>query len=84
MVNPWSLWRRSSSGLAACVLLSTVAIIGVPTGLILLQPDFGTAMLVAASGVFALYLAGLSAWWFVISAWTISSSAGPSMIWSSL
>lgn len=46
-------------------LLVAVAIIALPTGLILLQPDFGTAMLVAASGVFALYLAGLSWWWFV-------------------
>ena len=40
-------------------------LIGLPTGLILLQPDFGTAMLVAASGVFGLYLAGLSWWWFI-------------------
>jgi rod shape determining protein RodA len=46
-------------------ILVTVAIIAVPTGLILLQPDFGTAMLVAASGVFALYLAGVSWAWFV-------------------
>ena len=47
------------------VLLAAVAAIAAPTGLILLQPDFGSAMLVAASGVFALYLAGLPAWWFV-------------------
>ena len=42
-----------------------VVLIAVPFGLILLQPDFGTGMLVAASGVFALFLAGLSWWWFV-------------------
>ena len=41
------------------------AIIAVPTGMILMQPDFGTAMLVAASGVFAVYLAGLSWRWIV-------------------
>ena len=46
-------------------VLVVVAIIAAPTALILLQPDFGTAMLVLASGVFALYLAGLSWWWFV-------------------
>ncbi|KAB8314740.1 rod shape-determining protein RodA [Tolypothrix campylonemoides VB511288] len=45
-------------------VLAAGALIGVPTGLILLQPDFGTAMLVASSGAFALYLAGLSWWWF--------------------
>ena len=41
-------------------LLVCAAIVGVPTGLILLQPDFGTAMLVASSGCFVVYLAGLS------------------------
>lgn len=45
--------------------LVAALLIGLPTGLILLQPDFGTAMLVAASGVFGLYLAGLSWWWFI-------------------
>lgn len=44
-------WRT----LSLCGLL-----IGVPVGLILLQPDFGTAVVVAASGVFAVWLAGLS------------------------
>jgi len=37
-------------------------IIGVPVALIVLQPDLGTGMLVAASGVFTLFLAGI-AWW---------------------
>ena len=45
-------------------LLVAAGIVALPTGLIMLQPDFGTAMLVAASGVFVLYLAGLSWWWF--------------------
>src|SRR5690606_21033657 len=46
-------------------VLAAAAVIALPTALILLQPDFGTAMLVAASGVFALYLAGMSWAWFV-------------------
>lgn len=37
-------------------------IIGLPVGMIILQPDLGTGMLVGASGVFALFLAGI-AWW---------------------
>jgi rod shape determining protein RodA len=37
-------------------------IIGIPVGLIILQPDLGTGMLVAASGAFTLFLAGF-AWW---------------------
>ena len=39
-------------------------IIAVPVGLILLQRDLGTAVLVLASGVFVLFLAGVSWWWF--------------------
>jgi rod shape determining protein RodA len=37
-------------------------IIGLPVGMIILQPDLGTGMLVLASGVFAVFLAGI-AWW---------------------
>jgi rod shape determining protein RodA len=40
--------------------LAAFALILVPTGLIALQPDLGTALLVAASGVFVLLVAGLS------------------------
>ena len=39
-------------------------IIAIPVGLILLQRDLGTAVLVLAAGVFVLFLAGLSWWWF--------------------
>lgn len=44
-------WRT----LAVCALL-----IGVPFGLIMLQPDLGTAVVVAGSGAFAVWLAGMS------------------------
>ena len=40
----------------------TAAIIGLPVGLTILQPDLGTGLLVGASGVFAVFLAGI-AWW---------------------
>lgn len=43
-------------------LIVCAAIIGLPVGLIILQPDLGTGMLVAASGAFTLFLAGI-AWW---------------------
>ena len=42
-------------------------VIALPVGLILLQRDLGTAMLVLASGVFVLFLAGVSWWWFGIA-----------------
>jgi rod shape determining protein RodA len=43
--------------LSVCAL-----IIGIPSGLIIVQPDLGTGLLVGASGAFAIYLAGI-AWW---------------------
>ena len=44
-------------GLVACA-----AVIGVPTALIAIQPDLGTALVVAASGGFVVFLSGM-AWW---------------------
>ena len=45
-------------------LAMAVLIIALPVGLILLQRDLGTAVLVLAAGVFVLFLAGVSWWWF--------------------
>ncbi|MDQ3286946.1 MAG: rod shape-determining protein RodA [Pseudomonadota bacterium] len=56
-------------------------LIGVPTGLILMQPDFGTAMLVGASGAFALYLAGLSWWWLVAAVGAVAAVAPAAWFW---
>ncbi|MES2858846.1 MAG: rod shape-determining protein RodA [Pseudomonadota bacterium] len=63
MMLAWHLDRRPlppnlrSLGIALLIL-------AVPVALILLQRDLGTAVLVLASGVFVLFLAGLSWWWF--------------------
>ena len=46
------------------VLLGGVAIIALPVGLTLLQRDLGTAVLILATGVFVLFLAGTSWWWW--------------------
>ncbi|MUV13447.1 rod shape-determining protein RodA [Noviluteimonas gilva] len=64
MMVAWFLQREPLPPNVRVVLISGV-LIAVPLGLILMQPDFGTGMLVASSGVFALFLAGLSWWWFV-------------------
>ncbi|MBS0227541.1 MAG: rod shape-determining protein RodA [Proteobacteria bacterium] len=46
------------------VLLKALAIIAMPVGLTLLQRDLGTAVLILATGVFVLFLAGTSWWWW--------------------
>ena len=56
-------------------------VIAIPTGLILMQPDFGTAMLVAASGGFVLFLAGLPWWWFAVAIGGVSAAAPMAWIW---
>lgn len=44
----------------------SLVLIFVPTGLIIIQPDLGTSILIATSGVFVLFLAGIS-WGFIFS-----------------
>jgi rod shape determining protein RodA len=40
--------------------------VAVPSGLILQQPDLGTSLLVATSGLAAIYMAGIQ-WWYIFS-----------------
>jgi rod shape determining protein RodA len=63
MMMAWYLQREPLPPRFHVVLIAG-GLIAIPLGLILLQPDFGTGMLVASSGVLALFLAGLSWWWF--------------------
>lgn len=62
-------------------VLTAGLIIAIPTLLILKQPDFGTGMLVAASGAFALYLAGLPWWWFGMAASAVAAIAPIAWFW---
>lgn len=63
------------------VVLVAALLVGLPTGLVLLQPDFGTAMLVGISGAFVLYLAGLSWWWFAAAAGAVAAAAPAAWFW---
>ncbi len=48
-------------------IICSLVLIFLPTVLIAIQPDLGTSILIASSGLFVLFLAGLS-WWFML--WT--------------
>lgn len=80
MMAAWYLHHRPLPPRIGAVL-ATTAIIAVPTLLIMLQPDFGTAMLVAASGAFALFLAGLPWWWFGAAAGGLAAAAPAAWFW---
>lgn len=63
-------------------LASAAVLIGVPTALIVVQPDLGTAVLVATSGLFALFLAGLR--WRIIVSLTAAAVAAAIPAWQFL
>lgn len=45
-------------------MLPPLAMIGVPVGLVLLQPDLGTSVLITCGGIALMFLAGVRAWLF--------------------
>ncbi len=44
-------------------VIAALLLVALPVGLIYQQPDLGTAVLVAGSGLFVIFLAGISWWW---------------------
>ena len=80
MMVAWYLNRQALPPRFSSVLVAGV-VIAVPTVLILLQPDFGTAMLVGISGAFALYLAGLPWWWFGAAFGGVAAIAPVAWFW---
>jgi rod shape determining protein RodA len=60
-------------------IFAIAILLAVPVLLIVEQPDLGTALLVAASGVFVLFLAGLQ--WWKIGAMALGFAAGAPVAW---
>lgn len=56
----------------------TLAIIAVPTLLVAMQPDLGTSILIAMSGIFIIFLAGIS-WKFIAAAFAALAAFIPVM-----
>src|SRR3546814_432976 len=80
MMAAWYLDRQLLPPRVGAVL-ATGVIIAVPTALVMLQPDFGTAMLVAISGAFVLFLAGLPWWWFAVAFGGVAGAAPVAWLW---
>lgn len=70
MMCAWFLSKRELPPSLFSVAV-TLGLIIVPVILIAKEPDLGTSILVAASGLFVLFLAGLS-WWLIAGALTLS------------
>jgi rod shape determining protein RodA len=73
MMCAWYLRERAlpPDGTSLAVL---VAIIGVPAGLTILQPDLGTGLLITMAGVLVILLAGLQ--WQVITGMGVAGALG--------
>lgn len=70
MMCAWFLSKRDLPPSLSSVTI-TLGLIIVPVLLIAKEPDLGTALLVAVSGLFVLFLAGLS-WWMISAALALS------------
>jgi rod shape determining protein RodA len=55
-------------------IMVALVLIGLPAVLILLQPDLGTALLIAASGLFVLYMAGMG-WRYIFGAVLVAGAS---------
>lgn len=63
-------------------LLLAAVIVGVPCALVVVQPDLGTAVLIGASGLIVIFLAGIG-WKRIVAAVLLVAAAAPVM-WSFL
>lgn len=81
VVMPLMVATFLSKGSLPPKILNTIiafVIVGMPTVLILMQPDLGTASLVAVAGFIAIFIAGLSWWWIIVGA-GVAAAALPVM-----
>jgi rod shape determining protein RodA len=63
-------------------LFVPVGLVIVPVGLVLKQPDLGTAMMLLASGAIIFFLAGVRLWMFGAAA--VAAGAAAPLVWSML
>lgn len=81
LMMAWYFERHEATLEFRNYIIATLILI-VPFALILRQPDLGTAMLIAASGFYVLFLAGLH--WKVIAGLFVAASASAPFLWHAL
>jgi rod shape determining protein RodA len=79
MMLAWYFQRfENERGMLHWVLAA--AILALPVGLIARQPDLGTSLLIAASGFYVLFLAGLS--WRLMGTLALAAAAAGPLVWN--
>jgi rod shape determining protein RodA len=81
LVLAWYFHRREE-GLRMRDFAFAALLLALPVGLIVRQPDLGTALLIFASGFFVIFLAGLS--WKVIGSMMVAGAVSLPFLWSVL
>jgi rod shape determining protein RodA len=79
LVLAWYFHRREE-GLRMRDFAIAAVILMIPVGLIVRQPDLGTALLIFASGFFVIFLAGLS--WKIIGSMVAAGAVSLPFLWS--
>jgi len=75
-------FHRQEQGLRLRDFAIAAILLAIPVGLIVRQPDLGTAILIFASGFFVIFLAGLS--WKVIAGLGVAGAASLPFLWGML
>jgi len=78
MMIAWYIGRKNLPPTTITVLLA-LALVVTPTLLIAKQPDLGTSLLIASSGIFAIFLAGLR--WKLMLYFAVAMSAFLPVLW---
>lgn len=81
MMVAWYFSKRQQSLRWSDYLVGALLVL-VPAGLVMKQPDLGTALLILASGFYVLFLAGLS--WKILAGGAISAGVLAPVFWSLL
>lgn len=81
MMVAWILSRRSLPPGPVSLLIATVCVV-VPAGLVVLQPDLGTAILITVSGLLVIFVAGLK-WQYMVATLGLVTAAAP-LMWFNL
>ena len=55
-------------------LLPSFILIGLPVGLVLLQPDLGTSLMIVMAGISIIFLAGAPIWMFLVGGGAVAAS----------
>jgi rod shape determining protein RodA len=79
LVLAW-YFHRHEEALRLRDFVIAAIMLAIPVGLIVRQPDLGTALMIFASGFFVIFLAGLS--WRVLASLTAAAAASLPFIWS--